>query len=206
METTLEPRQILIFACNGKNDAFTDEDLKKIHDFVGQGGYLFTSDWMLKSLTERAFPGKVAFAGETPRKEQWEVKIRPSADAAAHPYNRDVFPIDPFERANFNWKIHQRTHLLKLGAGVVTLVESEDLAQKLGETKKAGARAIPVAVTFRIRAEKVETGGKGDEAGGVVLHVLSHFEDQRTKDGDGFALQQLLLNFIVEKQRSKRTG
>ena len=37
-----------------------------------------------------------------------------------------------------------------------------------------------------------------------MLHVLSHFQKQRDESGDGFALQQMLLNFIVEKQAFRR--
>jgi hypothetical protein len=40
---------------------------------------------------------------------------------------------------------------------------------------------------------------KGPEAGaGRVLHILSHFQRQATKQGD-YALQNLLLNFMMER-------
>jgi hypothetical protein len=224
-ETKLDPKQVIIFACNGRGDQFTDDDVKRIRDFVAAGGYLFTADWVLESVTEKVFPGKIEMGGESPG-EELVVKIRMAPEGAAHPYNRDVFPIDPFQRENFTWKIHQRTYLLKLGEGVTTLIESEELTEKLagaggaGDEPKGGRRgkhagggkrapgaggATPVAVTYRYAGERTETGAKkgGEPAGGVVLHVLSHFEDQRTKEGDGFALQQLLLNFIVEKQRAR---
>ncbi len=51
--------------------------------------------------------------------------------------------------------------------------------------KESGSRAV--ALTFRPRGK----------AGGAVLHVLSHFGKQKTQD-DEFALQNLLLNFILE--------
>jgi hypothetical protein len=213
MDTPLDPaRQVVVFACNGTRDRFSDEEVKKVRDFVAAGGYLFTGDIVLKSLTERAFPGQISFAGETPP-EKWTVKIRPAAAGMTHPYARDVFPLDPFQRENFTWKIHEQTYLMKLGEGVVPLVESEELAGMLAGHKGGGAKGgrggkkgpaaqgpVPVAVTFRYGGERVETG---KATAGAVLHVLSHFQDQQTKEGDGFALQQLLLNFIVEKQKAR---
>jgi hypothetical protein len=206
----LDPKQVLIFNCNGRADPLSDDDLKKVRDVVAQGAYLFSSDWEAKVLIERLFPGKIETIGESPD-EELLVRIRPVAAAAMHPYMRDVFPIDPFAQANFSWKVHQRTYIVKLGEGAVPLVESEDLCAKLQEGKDrrgrkvpVGPGPVPVAVTFRFSGERVETGKRGEEPpGGSVLHVLSHFQDQRTKEGDGFALQQLLLNFIVEKQRAR---
>lgn len=224
-ERSLDPKAVIVFACNGKGDQFTDDDVKKIRDFVAAGGYLFTADWVLESMTEKVFPGKIELSGLSPA-DELVVKIRPSREGAAHAYIRDVFPLDPFQRENFTWKIHQRTYLLKLGEGVTTLIESEEFTEKLGDAgadeSKPGRRgkrggggkkvpsgntATPVAVTYRYGAERAESGKKAAEpAGGAVLHVLSHFQDQRTKEGDGFALQQLLLNFIVEKQKSRAKG
>jgi len=49
----------------------------------------------------------------------------------------------------------------------------------------------------RAAARSPPTGGR------QRLHVLGHFKNQKDADsGDRFALQQLLLNFILEKQRA----
>ncbi len=196
-ETQLDPKQVLIFNCNGKGDPLSDADLERLRGAVERGAYLFTSDWEATQLLERAFPGKISVVGHTPWGAELLVRIRPVAAAAAHPYNRDVLPLDPFRQASFSWKVHEATHLVKCGEGAIALIESEELSEKLAEAKdRRGRKApigkdpLPVAVTFRSGA-------------GSVLHVLSHFQDQRTREGDGFALQQLLLNFIVEKQRVK---
>lgn len=197
-ETKLDSAsQVLVFNCNGSGDPLSDDEVKRIRDFVEAGGYFFSSDWELRDLTSRAFPGKVERAGSTPNDETVEVKITAAPEAAGHAYLRDVFPLDPFQRASFAWKLHKWTHLVKLGDGVTPLIVSEELAKLVAERKDArgkkapaGKGPAPVAVTFRY-------------GGGAVLHVLSHFQDQRTKEGDGFALQQLLLNFIVEKQKSR---
>ena len=49
------------------------------------------------------------------------------------------------------------------------------------------------------------TGARPTQKIGSVLHVLGHFNKQKDPKGDGFALQQLLLNFVLEKQEARRT-
>lgn len=274
-----DPHQVIVLNCNGGGTPPSDEDVKKLQGFVAAGGYCFSSDWALKAVMQRAFPGKITFLRDTGTPE-FEVKIQPSQAGLTHAYDRDVFPLDPFKRANFSWHIHERSHVVKLGEGVTVLVESVELTDHLGggggddgnggkdgddgEKKKprgrhsrgkkdggkddgdddegkkkhppkgggghrtpTGLEATPVAVTFRYGdaklpmgggpAEKAGAGGSGGtglrgsgsapvEVGGSVLHVMSHFRDQKSADGDGFALQQLLLNFIVEKQRSNEAS
>jgi hypothetical protein len=275
--------QVIVLNCNGGGSPPSEEEIKKLQTFVAQGGYCFSSDWALKAVIQRAFPGKISFLRETPSPE-FEVKIDPAPGAIQHPYNRDVFPLDPFKRASFSWKIHERSHVVKLGEGVTVLVQSEDLSEHLaggggeggkdgdgsdgGDNKPRGRHGkygkgngsgsssggddgdddnkprrgkrrggngggqhgpvgepTPVAVTFRWGDARIPTGGggaggdgakagstgvrgsgQGVEIGGAVLHVMSHFRDQKSADGDGFALQQLLLNFVVEKQRASEAN
>jgi hypothetical protein len=79
---------------------------------------------------------------------------------------------------NFQWEIDSQSYLIKVeNAKVETLVESGDLA-----------RHPAVAVAFAPEGE----------AGGKVLHILSHFKNQATRQGD-YALQVMLLNFMVER-------
>ena len=39
-----------------------------------------------------------------------------------------------------------------------------------------------------------------DKSSGKVLHILSHFQRQATKQGD-YALQNLLVNFLAERAK-----
>jgi hypothetical protein len=82
------------------------------------------------------------------------------------------------------------------------LIDSPDVKKKF--------ESSAVAITFRWHKGKVVPSSgaspkKGEPEPGAVLHVLGHFKHQRDKEsGDRFALQQLLLNFILEKQRANR--
>ncbi len=141
--------------------------------FVERGGYLFTSDWGLM-LAEKAFPGWVKHGGNVgPRK----VSIRPKAETALL---QGVF-YEAGKTASlkkFQWEIDSQSYLIKVeDPAVVTLVESADLQ-----------RHPAVAVVFA-------PAGPG---GGKVLHILSHFKNQATRQGD-YALQAMLLNFMMER-------
>lgn len=199
----LKPNSVLVLNCNGDKDLFTDAEIAKISKFVAKGGYLFSSDWQLKFTVEKAFPGAIAFGGESERTKRGEEISSPITPVVGnHPYMRDVFPLSTIERAGYKWKIDGRSHLIKILSkkGVIPLISCEALKAK---------KAPFVAVTFRwkgrvVTKNRVATGGKAVPEGGAVLHVLGHFKNQKDKGTDKFALQQLLLNFIIEKQREKR--
>ncbi|HEX7898849.1 MAG TPA: hypothetical protein VF950_13880 [Planctomycetota bacterium] len=149
--------------------------IENLRRFVENGGYLFTSDWGL-SLVEKAFPGWVKNGGNVgPRR----VGIRPRT--SKHPYLEDVFYETKGSTTTlkkFQWEIDSQSYLIKIeNPKVETLVES-------GELPKYPA----VAVAFAPEGEK----------GGKVLHILSHFKNQATRQGD-YALQVMLLNFMWER-------
>jgi len=179
----LDPHSILVFNChNHDSERFTEAEIKRLAAFVEAGGYVFTSDWELRNVIEKAFTGYIGVGRET---GEHEFPILPAKAAEKHPYLRDVFPENPFARARFKWKIDNVSYTVKIGKAqaVISLVESAQLGQMYGSPI--------VACTFR--------HGKG-----AVLHVLSHFERQQDESGDGFALQQLFVNFVIEKQKWRR--
>lgn len=92
------------------------------------------------------------------------------------------------------------------------LREDEDESVAVLATRHLGRRGTASAVEALIlileefEGELARRGGGRARRpqGGVVLHVLSHFKLQEDDDGDGFALQQILLNLIVDKQDRRR--
>jgi hypothetical protein len=207
-ETKLDPKSILVLNCNSRLNPYSDFEFTKIREFVDKGGYLFTSDWQLEFLMGKVFPGTISLDKKI-GKDALVVPIKPSIAGSRHPFLRDVFPMSTsWDKDSFVWHMDSWSELIKVQSpGVTVLIESPDLQSKF----QNGA----VAVTFRWHNGAVVTGqessrrqatggGKGHEAapqGGCVLHVLGHFKHQRDKDsGDHFALQQLLLNFFLEKK------
>jgi hypothetical protein len=154
--------------------------VKNLSEFIAGGGYVFTSDWGL-TLVERAAPGYVKSGGLVgPR----TVSIRARAGNEAHPLLTEVF-LEPSRGTTrvarrFEWEIDSASYSINIlkPEAVEVLVEAPEVPQ------------FPaVAVSFR--HEK-----------GRVLHVLSHFQKQATKHGD-YALQNMLLNFLIEKWEGK---
>lgn len=166
---------------------FPGRVVEKVRGFVRDGGYLFTSDWGL-TILELAFPGHVSNGGSVgPR----TARLRPGTGLEGHALLQEVFLRAgeggaPVARA-LRWEIDSASYAIKVGRPAVeTLVESPDLQ-----------RHRSVAVCFTPEMEK----GEGPSPG-KVLHVLSHFQRQATREGD-YALQNMLLNFMLDRVKGK---
>lgn len=65
-----------------------DDAVKKLKEYVEAGGYLFTEDWGLADMLERAWPDLVAPGPYLP---EGEVDVAPARGATTHPMLRGVF-------------------------------------------------------------------------------------------------------------------
>jgi hypothetical protein len=152
--------------------------VENIRKFVATGGYLFTSDWGL-SILERSFPGTVKNGGNIgPR----TVSLRPNAGVKGGLLD-EVFYEGPktgtVVSRKLLWEIDSGSYAIRIEKPTVeVLVETPDVA-----------RHSAVAVAFT-----------PEKSSGKVLHILSHFEKQATRQGD-YALQNLLVNFLAERSK-----
>ncbi|HVY62105.1 MAG TPA: HEAT repeat domain-containing protein [Planctomycetota bacterium] len=180
---TLDPKAVLVYNCEcDPSKTLRGPAAAALGSFVERGGYLFTSDW---SLTEEVVPatGNCLLPGPVTQQQPFESKIALARGAASHPYMRDVFPENPFDAAKMKWHFDGSCCTIRTTPKSTALVECAELGQKY--------QTPVVAATFRY--------GKGS-----VLHVIGHFREQRDGAGDGFAMQQMLVNFIVEKQKFRK--
>ena len=200
----LDPeRQVLVLNCASK-EYLSEAGIAKVREFVAKGGYLFSSDWELRNTLAKAFPEVVEFLKDA-GKDDLKVTIRPNRENANHPLLRDVFPLGTWTEAKFTWTIDSRSHLVKPNPNLQVLVESPEM-------DSMGSNIVAFCFGYTAdggQARPMTGGGSGgsrrrQHKSGVVLHVLSHFKNQKDASGDGFALQQLLLNFIVEKQEIRK--
>ena len=198
--------------------------LDKLRKYVDNGGYLFTEDWALREILATKFKEFVD-VGEFIRSDM-EVNIFPKPGAGSHPYLRNIFTkLKPkkvygkgetvaeespdFERIDHTWKIDKDSPVMKITGGnkVTVLIYSKDIAA-------IGKGSDAVAITFVVSPkgpggmDPVATGAPIEQdrtkmSGGRVLHVMSHFGKQKTKE-DEFTIQNLLLNFLIEA--SERRG
>jgi len=72
----------------------TAVDVEKLQRFVMRGGYLFSEDWVVKEVIERAFP-KFVVAGD--RIDECAVDVFPVRGRATHPYLTGVFTPKPLD-------------------------------------------------------------------------------------------------------------
>lgn len=205
---TLDPsRQVVVLQCAGKGDEviFNDATVQKLRDFVSRGGYMISSDLQLGYTLAKAFPEVITHQGTTSNRDKTplQISISPHPDALSHPLMRDVFPLNSWQQGQYTWQLFMTCDVAAPNPAITELVSSPQM-NDLTQGMKA------VAFTFQFPPAqgggRVATGGGGKRrfGGGVVLHVLSHWKLQAKDEGDGFALQQILLNLIVDKQDRRK--
>ncbi|HZE95595.1 MAG TPA: hypothetical protein VE981_01080 [Planctomycetota bacterium] len=171
VSSRLSDQRVLLAAVSGANDL-----VDNVRRFVEGGGYLFSSDWGI-SILERAFPGTIRNGGMIgPR----TVSMRPRPGVKS-PLLDEVFftglKTGTVVSKKLLWEIDSGSYAMKVEKPTVdVLAEAPELA-----------RNNAIAVAF-----------SPDKGKGKVLHVLSHFDRQATKQGD-YALQNLLLNFLMDR-------
>ena len=203
---------------------YSDKTISNIKKFVESGGYLFTEDMNIEEVIERAFKGVITHTKYLPERT---VQIVPAPGATLHPYLKYVFEAPPSSdapampslegksgetqsvkpgefRLDAEWKIDNDSPDIKvLKKDIVTvLIMSPKLVN--AKSKDEGA----VAVTWGVSGENIVSTGSNKTSyagGGRVLHVMSHFGKQHSKV-DEFALQNLLLNFLIELNQRRPKG
>jgi len=166
----------------------SDAGVAKLVNFVSKGGYLFTEDWQLEEILERAWGGQVQHADYL---TDQTVSVYPQPGNTSHPYLRRIFAKPPkpkagggttseaeFETLKHEWKIDQDSPSIQVKSSAVKILM---ISPALEQSNKGNGA---VAITFK-------------HVKGQVLHVLSHFGKQKSTE-DEYALQNLMLNFILE--------
>ena len=97
----LKPEQTIYVNCPS---SFPDAAAAKLKTFVEQGGQLITTDWALKNVLEKAFPGTVRYSGTATGDEVVAIEIVEKDDdilrgmctvfrSTFHIYNQLLFSI-----------------------------------------------------------------------------------------------------------------
>jgi len=150
-DAVLRPDQIVFVNCPGD---FGRKGIRNLVEFVREGGFLFTTDWALKHVLQRGFPGLV------------EYNESKTADAVVRVEVLDKD--DPFLAAIMDaeddpqWWLEANSYPIRIldPERVKVLVASSELGKQYGESA--------VFVTF-------------DHGSGRVYHMISHFYLQRTE-------------------------
>lgn len=190
-----------------REDAFPDEVVARIARHVREGGSLFTEDFGLYELVARAWPELVGVAGVL---SEGDVDWLPAPGQTAHPLLRGVLGAAPGEATRTRpltgkWKVDAISPAIavKDPARVRVLLFSPELRAR---DPNGAALAVAFSPGEELEAAAPPPGKRkqtGKDAAtrparaGVVLHVLSHFGKQ-TSQSDEFALQNMLVNFLLE--------
>ena len=147
----LRPDQIVFVNCPGYIQA---SGLRKLTAFVVDGGFLFTTDWALKHVLEKAFPGYVKFNEKATADEVVRVEVLDNKD----PFLKSILgPEDDPQ-----WWLEGSSYPIRVldEENVNILVTSQDIKRRYGEA--------PVFITF-------------DHGEGKIYHMISHFYLQRSE-------------------------
>jgi len=146
-----KPNQTVFVNCGA---SFPSNQTKKIASFVAAGGQLITTDWALKYVLEKAFPGYVSYNQRPSTDEVIQVEIVDKEDPVVRGFwDEETQPVWWLEGMSYPIRILNKNK-------VKVLIRSDELKQKYGED----------AVLVRFEYGK-----------GVVYHMISHFYLQRTE-------------------------
>ncbi|MEZ6184747.1 MAG: hypothetical protein R3F62_07020 [Planctomycetota bacterium] len=181
-----------------EGDQLSEAAVARLKAFVEQGGAVFSEDYGMWELVQPAWP--TLLQPGTMLSEQ-EVDYALPPGASGDPLLRGVFQREgrTVTFADRRWTIDALSPAIRIldESQVRVLLSSKTL----GATESA-ERALAVLLEPgrpTTGGGRPRTGADAAPRGGMVLHVLSHFGKQ-TREADEFALQNLLLNFVLEAQ------
>ncbi|WP_455464216.1 hypothetical protein [Candidatus Hodarchaeum mangrovi] len=145
--------ELIFINCPG--DGFSDSGIEILQSFVLRGGMLITTDWALKHVLERVFPGFVEFNNRATPDDVVRVEI---LDGGENSFIHSVIDAtdDP------QWWLEGSSYPIRIinHEKVKILVNSREMKEKYGES--------PIIVSFKY--------GEGE-----IIHMTSHFYLQRTE-------------------------
>ena len=173
----LRPDQIVFVNCPGK---IKGRGLRKLTTFVSEGGFLFTTDWALRHVLEKAFPGYVEYNEKATADEVVRVEVLDKED----PFLKSLLgPNDDPQ-----WWLEGSSYPIRIldEEKVNVLITSKEIENRYGEA--------PVFITF-------------DHGEGKIYHMISHFylqrSETRTKRHAASAMSYLDEKEIPDQNKAK---
>jgi len=148
----LSPEQAVFVNClhEGK---INGRGIDNLRHYVDKGGYLTTTDWALKAVVEKAFPGYVKHNGITTMDDVVEVSMSGNNQFLDGLKGKKLRPQWWLESSSYPIKIINKS-------SVDVLIDSPEMEQKY--------RDGPIVITF-------------DYGKGKVIHMVSHYYLQQSK-------------------------
>jgi hypothetical protein len=105
--TPLNAKQLLIINCAG---SMGPQGLEKVRKFVNAGGFLYTTDWALTRVVEKAFPGFIAFNGRETGDDVVEVQVKETSSSNLLKHLRSRADKTPLPVTRASHPVKQRSH------------------------------------------------------------------------------------------------
>ncbi len=175
---SLNPEQIIFINCPGNLDP---HGLRKLKSFVYNGGFLFTTDWALKNIVEKVFPGYIEYNNRPTRDEVVRVELLSNDDKFLNSIlSSDEEPLWWLEGSSYPISIIDKNK-------VEVLVKSKEIEDNYGES--------PVFVSF-------------EYGEGKVYHMISHFylqkSETRNKRDSSFGSEYLYEKLNVDQNKKEK--
>jgi len=176
-DAELRPDQIVFINCPGK---IKGRGLRKLTTFVSEGGFLFTTDWALRHVLEKGFPGYVEYNEKATADEVVRVEVLDKED----PFLKSLLGPDDDPQ----WWLEGSSYPIRTldEEKVNVLVTSKEIKNRYGEA--------PVFITF-------------DHGEGKIYHMISHFylqrSETRTKRHSASAMSYLVEKEISDQNKVK---
>ncbi len=191
MKTDLNQYDVLLIGCPGSE--IPSGAYPKIKDFVvGHGGWLLTTDWAIRSIVEYNFPGFIRWN----EKRTDDVVVSCQIMEPNHPFLDGLLgeitqskwqkeTVKGTKKDEFRWWLENRSFPIEiLSDSVHVLIASWEIKDKWGEA--------PVLVYFDY-----------GQAGGRVIHMISHTHLQKGGKKGKFASALIMTNILDEKVSEK---
>ncbi|MBD3187719.1 hypothetical protein GF325_12865 [Candidatus Bathyarchaeota archaeon] len=185
----LNKYDLVVVGCPGNE--ISSKYFIKFREFVEQGGWLLTTDWVLKTIVEPLFPGYIRWNGE----KTGDVVVSCSITDPSHPFMDGVVDslksygkgkgkgpkstAHPAMKQTFKWWLEDKSFPIDIlrKNDVKVLIDSYEIKKKWG--------AAPVFVYFPF--------GQG-----VVAHFISHTHLQKGASKGKFASAIIITNLLDE--------
>jgi pSer/pThr/pTyr-binding forkhead associated (FHA) protein len=172
--------RVIFYDCTGR--APPKQTVEHIQRWVKEGGFLFTSDWGVDNVIDKAFPGYL----KVMKTESGRQVMTPDTTITftVAPGKHVLLAGLPPEAEKSRWWLEESSILFTIGRpeDVEVLAVSSELETRYGSKF--------VAVTFPF--------GKGR-----VVHALGHMFQREGNLRGAYAMQRLLLNFLYQAIRTK---
>lgn len=211
---TLNAKQLLILNCGLTLD---ERGIAKVRKFVNAGGFLYTTDWALSDIVQKAFPGYVKSTGRSTANDVVEVQVK-QTDSAFLKHLQ-------LAKESPKWWLEGSSEPIRVlnPKKVEVLIASREMKRKYGQEAIAvtfpygDGRVLHMASHFYMQQNQTRTVAekkKGEAFLNENSTVSKEVADSLAKDEDlagttggnlssAYAAQQMTSNLVIERKKDQ---